>query len=1038
MEEFLKTVARHYKQKSCHEAQLRGEPISLPLSRYLFCFPNRRSGLFFARHLQDAFNEGNTGNNKVTCCVPPITTISELFGLFSTRHVIDRTALLFHLYGIYNGLTQRRERETFDQFVFWGDMLLSDFDDVDKYLVDARKLFANVRDLKEIDAKFAGFTEEQIHVIRSFWQSFNPGRDYPEGEKHEVFRQTWAILTELYHAFREKLESQNLAYGGMMEREVVERLLKYEKVGSATAEDNTKADIFSDLNYDKVVFVGLTAVSEVERRLMALLKLHGKAEFCWDYADPRLQPEISKATSAAYFTKQNLSDFGNEISEEELRGGLVPEKERQVSLYSVSSGVGQTRLASQILHQWKQTVPDFDPFRTAVVLPDENLLLPMLYAVPADLGTFNVTMGYSLKSTPVAAFVTMLAALQQSWRENERSFYFRQVLPLLSHSFTLGVSGKAARRFTQEITRQNLYQVPMDLFQEDAFLSLIFKPIHSADEAIGYVDTILDLLMKKAAQDIEIQKEAALDEQGQYELSLDDAIDVPIADSMIFTDTDYEFLYHYRKTLLQLDREIKQHSIGFTFETLFLLLEKLVAGVSVPFTGEPLSGLQLMGVLETRALDFDNVIILSMNEGVFPANSVQNTFIPMSLRDAFGMPTQKHRDSVFAYHFYRLIGRAHRLALIYDSRTEGMQTGEESRYVKQLRFLMGHDDLIAHTVSDNIRVVSPPTFEVRKTDEIINLLNRCLDTGDRNFSASVLKDYIICPLKFYLRFVRQLNEDDEVSEGVDAAHFGDILHEAIRSIYSGCEGKVVQASMIDNILGTNRRVVHDAIRKAFDEVMNLKGKELEGYNLLVSQILSNYVIETLRHDKELCPFVYLAGECKQLFTFRISDERAVRIKCIYDRLDRPMSSETIRIVDYKTGNSQHGMKLVFPSVEDFFREDGKGSKEAFQVMLYCLMLENADDNDLKLFHLLEKPTHVVPHLYFVRDFQPRGKTSTVLKVKQDKNLLELEEFAPYRDEFVQRLTSLFDEIYNRDIPFTQCKDTKPCEWCAFANLCKRI
>ena len=294
MEEFLKTVARHYKQKSCSEAKLSGEPDSLPLSRYLFCF-------FFARHLQDVFNEGNTGKEKKPCCVPPITTINELFGLFSTRHVIDRTALLFHLYSIYDGLSTRRERETFDQFVFWGDMLLSDFDDVDKYLVDADKLFSNVRDLKEIDSRFAGFTDEQIKVIKSFWQSFNPDRFYPEGDKHEVFGQTWAILSQLYHAFRKKLKSQNLAYEGMMEREVVEHLLKNENPLNSTDADGND-NVFSKLHYDKVVFVGLTAVSEVDRRLMALLKLHGKAEFCWDYADPRLQPEISKATSAAYFT----------------------------------------------------------------------------------------------------------------------------------------------------------------------------------------------------------------------------------------------------------------------------------------------------------------------------------------------------------------------------------------------------------------------------------------------------------------------------------------------------------------------------------------------------------------------------------------------------------------------------------------------------------------------------------------------------------------------------------------------------------------
>ena len=1036
MEEFLKTVARHYKQKSCSEAKLSGEPDSLPLSRYLFCFPNRRSGLFFARHLQDVFNEGNTGKEKIPCCVPPITTINELFGLFSTRHVIDRTALLFHLYSIYDGLSTRRERETFDQFVFWGDMLLSDFDDVDKYLVDADKLFSNVRDLKEIDSRFAGFTDEKIKVIKSFWQSFNPDRFYPEGDKHEVFGQTWAILSQLYHAFREKLKSQNLAYEGMMEREVVERLFKNEHpLNSADADGND--NVFSKLHYNKVVFVGLTAVSEVDRRLMALLKLHGKAEFCWDYADPRLQPEISKATSAAYFTKNNLLDFGNEISDDELSRGLVPESERQVSLYSVSSGVGQTQLASQILLNWKQSIADFDPFRTAVVLPDENLLLPMLYAVPSDLGTFNVTMGYSLKSTPVAAFVAMLAALQQSWREKERTFYFRQVLPLLSHSFVLGVSGKAARSCTQKITRHNYYQVPIDLFQHDAFLRLIFKPIDSAADAVGYVDNILELLMKKAAEDIEAQNEAEPDENGQYELALDASAETIITDSKIFTDTDYEFLYHYRKTLLQLDREIQRHTIGFNSQTLFLLLEKLVAGVSVPFSGEPLSGLQLMGVLETRALDFDNVIILSMNEGVFPAKPVQNTFVPMSLRDAFGMPTQKHRDSVFAYHFYRLIGRASRLAMIYDSRTEGMQTGEESRYVKQLRFLMGHDDLLAQTVSENIGVVSPPAFEVHKTEEIIRLLNRCLEGGDRNFSASVLKDYITCPMKFYLSFVRQLSEDDDVSEGVDAAQFGDILHHAICSIYVGHEGKTVQASMLDKYIGTNRREIQDSIRQAFDEVMNMKGRELEGYNLLVSHILANYVVETLRHDKEICPFEYLAGERKLNINFRLTEDRAVRIKCIFDRLDRPVIGNTIRIVDYKTGNSFNGNKLNFPSIEDFFSYDGKASKEAFQVMLYCLLLEHANPEGLTQLHLNEVPKRVVPHLYFVRDFHSSRKTSTVLKVKQDKNLQELEEFAPYRDEFQQRLISLFEEIYDPKIPFTQCKDTKPCEWCAFANLCKR-
>ena len=1042
MEEFLKTVARHYYRKSIAEAQQRGEPESLPLSRYLFCFPNRRSSLFFARYLQEAFSDKRNGEKDFeVCCVPNITTIGELFRLFSTRQVIDRTALLFRLFEVYQRLSQRREAETFDQFVFWGDMLLADFDDVDKYLVNADQLYSNVRDLKEIDARFAGLTDEQIRIIQSFWSSFRPEVAFQTGDKREVFGQTWAILAELYHTFRRELRHNNYAYEGMMEREVVERIY-----GLASSDDNNVvetadgSDMLESLRFQKVVFVGLTAVSVVDRRLMSFLKLHGRAEFCWDYADPRLSPENSLATSAAYFTRSNLSDFGNELSEEELSKGLVAEKDRQVSLYATSSGVGQTQQARRVLQHWYKTLPDFDPLRTAVVLPDENLLLPMLYAIPAELGTFNVTMGYNLRLTPVSAFVGLLTDLQQSWREEAKCFYFRQVLPILSHSFTLGVSGDKARRISKEISEQNLYQVPIDMLNKDEFLGLVFRPLHDATETVCYLEEILSFLMERAAQVISAHEEPAFDEDGQFGLDFDSA-DNSRTQTQLFTDIDYEFFYHYRKTLLQLRMELLLHDFAFTPKTLYMLLDKLVSGVSVPFSGEPLKGLQLMGVLETRSLDFDNVLILSMNEGVFPAKPSQNSFIPMSLRDAFGMPTQRHRDSVFAYHFYRLIGRSRRLAMIYDSRTEGMQTGEESRYIKQLRFLMGHANLQTQTIADDIGVVSPAGIVVAKTPEIIESLKTCLGPdGTHNFSATVLKDYIICPLKFYLSFVRHLNEEDEVTEGIDASMFGDIFHQAMKSLYDSCEGRRVEASMLERYVKPPYREVNAAIAQAFDDVMHLGGRELEGYNLLVSQILVRYVVDVLRHDKELCPFEYLAGEIKQNFLFEVSDSLNVRIKCIYDRLDKPLvnnPNETIRIVDYKTGNSGNGAKLQFPLVEDFFTDKGKGSKEAFQVMLYSLLLENVSSSDVENMHLSRRPDSVVPHLYFVRDFHQGLSLDTTLRQGTGQQAQPISDFSPYREEFRERLIAMFQEIYNPEIPFTQGEDTKPCTWCQFAQLCKR-
>lgn len=1026
MEEFLKTVARHYLDKVIPQARQQGVPDTLPFSRYLFCFPNRRSSLFFSRYLQTVYNEGrtSTGIGLQPVCMPPVTTIGDLYGLFSNRHLLDRTALLFKLYNVYSQLSKRREPETFDQFVFWGDMLLSDFDDVDRYLVNADQLFANVRDLKEIDARFAGLSDEQIAIIRSFWFSFQPENQYPEGEKHEVFGQTWAILADVYHAFRRLLDEQNEAYAGMMEREVVEHL-------SASAD----ADPFASLPYEKVVFVGLTAVSQADRRLMSLLKLNGHAEFCWDYADPRLQPQGSKATSAAFFSKNNLSDFGNELSDEELRRGIVPEEEREVKLYSVASGVGQTALARRILQHWKNSVEGFDPFRTAVVLPDEKLLLPMLYAVPEDFDRFNVTMGYSLRNTPVAAFVAKLAALQQSWRPNEQTFYFRQVLPLLSDSFTMGLSGTRAADISKSIVKGNKYQVSPSEFAADKFLLSVFRPISSAIDAIAYVKDVLDQLTERAAIDIALTRQEEKETQFQIDFDTPLTSEQP-AQARVFNDTDYEFLYHYSKILHQLEEQVRASRIVFTPKTLFMLLEKLVAGVSVPFKGEPFNGLQVMGVLETRSLDFDNVIILSMNEGVFPAKPSQNTFVPMSLRDAFGMPTQRHRDSVFAYHFYRLIGRARRLSMIYDSRSEGMQTGEESRYVKQLKYLMGHPDLKPQTISDDISILTPPTIVVRKTPEIMELLQQCVgQDGTRNFSASVLKDYIKCPLKFYLRFVRQLNEDDDVTEGVDSALFGDILHDALRRLYLDSEGKEVQKSMLQKYVDQPAGQITTCVKQAFKQYMHID--EPQGYNLLIMGLIVDYVTATLRHDMQYCPFKYLKGEGIHHFLYDAGNGLQVRIKCIYDRVDQPLSMNgTVRIVDYKTGNSNKGGKLSFSSVEDLFTPDGKGSTEAFQVMTYSLMMGHTSQESLDAMHLDQVPEHVAPHLYFVRDFQVNEDTKTSLTIT-GKPSVHITDFAPYREEFGQRLSELLCQIFNPEIPFTQCEHTQTCEYCDFANLCNR-
>lgn len=982
MTEFLKTVANHYMERSISLSKETGTPASMPLSDYVFCFPNHRSALFFSRHLQKAFGS--------TCLVPDTITINELYGLFSHRFVADRTTLLFKLYNIYRQLSQRSDKEEFDQFVFWGDMLIADFEDVDRYLISADKLFANIKDLKEIDAAFAGYDPETVEVIQSFWRNYKPISN-SEDAKREAFSQTWSILKDLYILFKKELAAENLAYPGMMEREVAE---------------NDEISL-TGLPYKKVIFVGLTAITKADRKLMLRLKNQGMAEFCWDYADSLIRDRKSPLSSAAYFTSNNLLDFPNEISEEELKAGLVPDIDRKYSLYAVPSAVGQTQLARLILQQWQQGFSNFDPFRTAVVLTDEKLLIPMLYAVPSELGTFNVTMGYNLKNTPVAAFVQNLANLQEVYRNNEStagSFYYKQVQPILQNNYVTAISGENARNIFLKISESNLYQVQTTEFQSDDFLSLIFKHVDSADETIDYILEILEKIM-------------------QY--------------SDMFTETDYEFLYHYHATVEKLGKSFKKQTFFFTPRTLFQLLNKLINGVSVPFSGEPLYGLQIMGVLETRALDFDNIIFLSMNEGIFPAKPTNNSFVPASLRNAFDMPTQKHRDAVFAYHFYRLISRAKNVALIYDSRTDGLQTGEESRYIKQLRFLLGHEELKPKVLDSYISTTSGAKIEVKKTPEMLELLRRELGPeGKKSISASSFKDYIKCPLRFYLGFVKHLQEDQDVNEGVDQRTFGDILHDALKELYSRSEGKIVDAGLLNKYIEHPDREITSAIINGFKNIMKID--HVDGYNLLVSRILVQYATDVLKHDKKLGPFTYLAGEKKIKFLYKISDGLQIRIVCIFDRLDQLITNNSVlRVVDYKTGNSQNGNKLKMSELEQMFTPEGKGSAEAFQVMLYCLMLMYATPEELAKLHLKENPCHLTPHLYFVRDFNSTDKTETNLVIKSGKNVEIVDDFALYADSFKDHFHNLIADIFDPDKPFVQCEKDHHCKTCSFSSYCQR-
>jgi CRISPR/Cas system-associated exonuclease Cas4 (RecB family) len=459
-------------------------------------------------------------------------------------------------------------------------------------------------------------------------------------------------------------------------------------------------------------------------------------------------------------------------------------------------------------------------------------------------------------------------------------------------------------------------------------------------------------------------------------------------------------------------------------ETYFKLLKKLVAGISVPFMGEPLSGLQIMGVLETRALDFENLIILSMNEGVFPQKRATNSFIPYNLRYGFSLPTYEHQDSIFAYHFYRLINRARRIYLLYDTRTEGLQTGEVSRYFYQLKHLYPQ----LFTINEKLAVyevaaAGSPVISLAKDPYIMDRLNEFC-SGRRSLSASAINTYLDCPLQFYFSVVEQMQEEDEISETIEADVFGKIFHSVMEWLYAPLKGKLITADLLQ-ALSKNEKLLTETIERSFAENYFKTGtqnpKPLTGQNFLTGEIIRRYVKQTLSIDAKLTPFVYLESEKKLNLPYLLPSGRSISLKGFIDRIDEV--NKHVRIIDYKTGKGL----LQFRSMEHLFDKSAKDRPKAvMQVFMYA---------HLYLLEATEKSME--PGIYYLRNlFDGKFDAGIVFKPIHE-NPAKVTDFGEYREQFKQHFDACLEEIFDPSVPFIQTPTGKACEWCRFTSICKK-
>ena len=959
MESFLKLVAadlyKHTEGNLAHTAVV---------------FPNKRAGLFFNEYLAQ--------ESESPIWSPAYVSISELFRSLSPWEVGDPVKLVCELYKIFRRETQ--STETLDDFYFWGEMLISDFDDADKNKVDTDKLFSNLQDLRNIMDDYTFIDDEQEEAIRQFFQNFSIERRTALKER---FISLWDVLGNIYKGFRESLASQNIAYEGMMYRHVIEHL-----------------DV-DKLPYEKYVFVGFNVLNKVEHTLFTQLKDAGKAVFYWDYDEFYMQENRQAVThEAGEFIRRNLRDFPSPLSGELFKNLSKP---KEVHYIASSTENAQARYLPQWIRN-NLTTPEKE---TAVVLCNEALLQPVLHSLPAEVKHVNITMGFPLSQTPVYSFLIALLELHtHGFNFKSGRYTFQSVVTLLKHPYTRQLTGQA-ELLEKELTRNNrFYPLPGEL-GKDEFLTRLFTPLSG--------NLNLCIRLSETLQQV----------AGIYQANTSGT-----EDTDAFNQLYRESLFKAYTTINRFRTLIEEDELTVQSETFRRLLVKVLSATNIPFHGEPAIGMQVMGVLETRNLDFRHLVLLSVNEGQLPKSGGDSSFIPYNLRKAFGMTTIEHKIAVYAYYFYRLLQRAERITLMYNTSSDGLNRGEWSRFM--LQFLIEWPHPITRQfleAGQSPQGTSPITVE--KTPDVMRRMQSLFDVRTNpkaKFSPSALNYYLDCPLKFYYRYVAGLSAPDEVSAEIDSATFGSIFHYAAEHIYKDLttHGKVINKEALETLLRNEVKLqdyVDTAFKKLFFNVPQNEKPEYNGVQLINSAVIARYLKQLLQNDLRYAPFTFIASEMEVDEPIDIQTPKGViksRIGGIIDRMDS--KDGTLRIVDYKTG----GDADTPPHVESLFIPDKKRSNYVFQTFLYAAIM------------CRKQPTmKIAPALLYIH----RAATETyspVIQMGEPRKPKEaVEDFSKYEKEYRERLQGLLEEIFNPEKSFTQTEIIEKCTYCDFKALCKR-
>ncbi len=919
------------------------------LSNKAILFPGQRAARFFSNELKSIID--------APIWEPEYTTIDRLMSQITGLESCDSIVAVTKLYEVYSNALKHCDLtpEPFDRFYAWGEKLLASFDMVDKYMVDAKMLFCNISDLKEIDADNSYLDERQREIIKRFFLGIDIFGKQSAEKSH--FISIWNLLFEIYTTFRKMLSDSGLSYSGMIYRQAAEAIKR------------------NEVELDKeFIVIGFNALSASEKILFNYLKNSG-AQFFWDYDDYYVKNDVQEA---GLFLRENLKSYPNQLFSPTHDNFSKPKTMQVVSAPTDSLQSKYVNTFLSDLHKSEQ----LENRRTAIVLTDESLLLPVLNSIPECVDKVNVTMGYPVRSTTAYALVERLMMLQLRSRTN--NFYHKDVKGILNNPLVNRCNGESVKEIFENLRKSRKVMIPAETFNDEPLSKKIFTRAETIDELTNYIIDVLFSIHDSEESDI---------------------LGTEVVGCMV------DCIYKLRNSLKGIEKNIDR-------KLYISLILTMLRNSSVPFKSDSTSGVQIMGILETRNLDFDNVLILSMNDDSFPGNmSNGNMLIPYSLLETYGLPTPAHHEGVYAYYFYRLLQRATRVDMVYCSKTDDRRTGEQSRYISQLNY-----EDSAHTITYlnmmlNISLCNQQSTSAEKSEEIIEQLK------NMQFSPSALNTYLSCPYKFYLSYVKQLTAGQEdFDDDVDNMAFGDIVHTSMENLYSPIMELPFdeQQPQIQAIIGTEK--VTDAVNRAVGKIIlgdeNAQLENERGDISIVRDIAVSYLNRNiLPYDASRHKFAVKGVEYKVLDQpLDIPDVGTIKFRGTIDRLDS-LADGRLRVVDYKTGNRTTSFKML----EEVFSGEHKSSA-AFQVLLYSLLMTR------------KFKQQVQPELYQISKMSGDDYSSELMLNKAVIQYVD----ANIERDFLDNLSSaIFRPMFDLATRFEPTDKADRCTYCDYKALCGR-